>query len=53
MVPPSGYAVVGSGDLTNSNRTYIGFETGKTAGQPHDNPHGHVEPGGPGRRAAW
>ena len=30
VVPPSGYAVVGSGDNNQHNRTYIGFETGKT-----------------------
>ena len=35
VVPPSGYAVVGSGDqLHQQNRTYIGFETGQTAGNP-------------------
>ena len=34
VVPPSGYAVVGSGDPTQQNRTYIGFENGKTAGSP-------------------
>jgi hypothetical protein len=34
VVPPSGYAVIGSGDNPQQNRTYIGFETNKSAGQP-------------------
>jgi hypothetical protein len=36
VVAPGGYAVVGSGDPNPSaqNRTYIGFESGKTAGNP-------------------
>ena len=32
IVPPSGYAVVGSGDSKAQNRTYIGFENGKRSG---------------------
>jgi len=28
VVPPSGYAVIGSGDIAQANRTYIGFERG-------------------------
>jgi hypothetical protein len=34
VVPPSGYAVVGSGDNNQQNRTFIGFENGKVAGNP-------------------
>ena len=34
VVAPAGYAVVGSGDINQQNRTYIGFETGKGAGNP-------------------
>ena len=32
VIPPSGYAVVGSGDTNQQNRTFIGFENGKNAG---------------------
>jgi hypothetical protein len=34
IVSPSGYAVVGSGDPNQQNRTFVGFENGKTAGSP-------------------
>jgi len=34
VVPPCGYAVVGSGDNIQANRTYMGFEVGKSAGSP-------------------
>ncbi len=34
VVPPSGYAVVGSGDNNQANRTYIGFEANQAAGKP-------------------
>jgi hypothetical protein len=33
VVPPGSYAVIGSGDANQQNRTYIGFENGKSAGQ--------------------
>ena len=34
VVPPSGYAVVGSGDPQQSNRTFIGFEQNSLKGNP-------------------
>ena len=34
VVAPGGYAVVGSGDSNQNNRTFIGFENGQTAGIP-------------------
>jgi hypothetical protein len=35
VVPPRGYAVVGSGDQNYQHRSYMGFENGQTQGQPN------------------
>jgi hypothetical protein len=34
VVNPGGYAVVGSGNSAQNNRTFIGFQTGQTTGNP-------------------
>ncbi len=34
VIPPCGYGVIGSADSSTSKRTYIGFENGKSSGDP-------------------